>query len=117
TLPRDYAIELEYNMHNRLFSGNSSVASNNLLNFKAKKTFCNDKILLSAGIDNILNEPNRYQSLLSDYQLNSKSKIGSEGRVMNVTLTYNFNAGKKIQQRRVENSSSEERGRISQSQQ
>ena len=117
TLPQNYAIELEYNMHNRLFSGNSSVASNNLLNFKAKKTFANNKLLLTAGIDNILNEPNRYQSLLSDYQLNSHSKMGSEGRVANITLTYNFNAGKKFKERRVENSSSEERGRISQSKQ
>lgn len=117
TLPQHYAIELEYNMHNRLFSGNSSVASNNLLNFKVKKTFANDKLLLTAGIDNILNEPNRYKSLLSDYQLISKSKMGSEGRVANMTLTYNFNAGKKLKERRVENSSSEERGRISKSQQ
>ena len=104
-------------VHNRLFSGNSSVASNNLLNFKVKKTFANDKLLLTAGIDNILNEPNRYKSLLSDYQLISKSKMGSEGRVANMTLTYNFNAGKKLKERRVENSSSEERGRISKSQQ
>jgi len=117
TLPLNYTIELEYNMHNRLYSGNSSVASNNLLNFKAKKTFMNDKLLLTAGIDNILNEPNRYQSLLSDYLLKSKSKMGSEGRVINITLTYNFNAGKKFKQRRVENSSSGERERISQSQQ
>lgn len=114
TLPRDYALELTYNMHNRLYSGNSSIATANLLLLKVKKSFCHKKILLTAGIDNLLDEPNRYQSQLSEYLMQSESRLGSDGRVFTLSLTYNFSSGKKRQIQRVENSSADERSRMNQ---
>jgi hypothetical protein len=115
-LPRQYSIELEYNMHNRLYSGNSSIESSNKLNLKAKKSLNKDKILLTAGIDNILNESSRYQCQLDEYLLKTRNKIGTTGRLVSLSLTYNFSAGNKVKQQRVENSSSEDRLRMSKAQ-
>lgn len=112
-LPYKYDAEIEYDMHNRLYSGNSSIKSSNSINFKLKKTFAKDKILLTAGIDNILNESARYQSELSEYSIKSRNLMGSTGRLISLSLTYNFNKGSKIISRRVENSSSEDRARMS----
>ncbi len=42
--------------------------------------------------------------------------MGSTGRLISLSLTYNFNKGNKIKSRRVENSSEEDRERISKKQ-
>lgn len=112
-LPNKYYAEVEYNMHNRLYSGNSSIKTSNIINVKLKKTIAKDKILLTAGIDNILNESARYESELSEYSLQSRHFMGSTGRLISLSLTYNFNRGNKIKTRRVENSSTDDRARMS----
>ncbi|MBP7358631.1 MAG: TonB-dependent receptor [Prevotella sp.] len=113
-LPQKSSIELEYNMHNQLYSGNSSIEPRNIFNIKAKKTFYNDNILLTAGIDNILNASNRYQCLLNEYLIKNSTIMGTTGRKVIISITYNFKTGNKIRQRRVENSSEEDRKRMSQ---
>lgn len=115
-LPKKSSIELEYNMHNQLYSGNSSIESRNILNIKAKKTLCNDNILLTAGVDNILNASNRYQCLLNEYLIKNSTIMGSTGRKIILSITYNFKTGNKIRQKRVENSSDEDRKRMVQEQ-
>lgn len=115
-LPYKFDAEIEYDMHNRLYSGNSSIKSSNKINFKLKRAIAKDKILLTAGIDNILNEPARYQSDLNEYSILTRNLMGSTGRLISLSLTYNFNKGNKIKSRRVENSSEEDRERISKKQ-
>lgn len=115
-LPKNSSIELEYNMHNQLYSGNSSIESRNIFNIKAKKTFYNDNILLTAGIDNILNASNRYQCILNEYLIKNSTIMGSTERKIILSITYNFKTGNKIRQRRVENSSDEDRKRMVQEQ-
>lgn len=110
------AIELDYDMHNHLYSGNSGILSSNRLNLQVKKTLPKRNITITAGVDNILNESSRYQSILNSYTINSTSNLGSDGRLFNFAVVWNFNAGKAFKSHPIVNGSNEERERLTKKQ-
>lgn len=115
-LARNYTIELEYAMHNHLYSGNSGILSSNRLNLQVKKTLPKSNITMTAGVDNILNENSRYESILNSYTIKSKSNLGFDGRLFNFAVVWNFSAGKAFKSRPVVNGSKEERARLTKKQ-
>ena len=111
-LPSDYSAELYYNAYNRLYSGNSEVEPYQTLNLTMKKKWGNGRWAVSAGVDNIFNEKNKYASRLDAYTTNSKYDLASNGRIIKFAVTWSFNSGKKFKSTQLENSSSSERERF-----
>lgn len=95
-LPGGYTLESQYNGTSRLYSGNSEIAPRHTLNVAARKKFLDDRFLLSVSVDNLFNRENRYASNLDAYRMEMSHKYGSTGRVFKVSLTWNFNSGKKL---------------------
>ena len=70
------------------------------LNASLKKSFANGKWNASVGVNNILGKPSRFS-------INSAAGYVSETKVemplsVHCSLTYNFNAGKMFQAKRIE---------------
>lgn len=106
------AVELEYNMHSRLFTGNSQMGSLHVVNVSVRHKFLDGKLTVAAGIDNLLNQQNRYRVDLNSYLTDSQSNMAESGRVVKVTVAWNINEGKKVKEYRIEKSASEERDRL-----
>ena len=108
-------IELEYNMHNRLYTSNSQIGTIHLLNASIKHEFLNGRLTASAGIDNILNQQNRYRMILDTYTTNTHINMAESGRVVKLTVAWNINRGKKVKEDIIEKSASAERKRLEES--
>jgi len=113
-LPFNYTMELQYNAHSRLFSGNSEVAPFGTLNLSLKKKWNDGKWVATASVDNLLNQSICYRSRLDAYITNTTYHLASNGRIFKFAIAWNFNSGKKVKQRKLENSSSAERNRFNQ---
>ena len=111
-IPASITLEADYSGTSRLYSGNSEQAPIHTFGLTAKRKFCNDKFLLTASVDNIFNHPTHYGSTLDAYRAASRYASGSTGRSFKLTLTWNFNSGKKVKKERVESGSSSERNRL-----
>jgi hypothetical protein len=105
-------IELEYNMHSRLYTSNSQIGSIHLVNASVKHEFLNGKLTVSAGIDDILNQQNRYRMILDTYTTNTHINMAESGRVVKLTVSWNINRGKKVKEDTIEKSASAERERL-----
>lgn len=112
TLPAGYTVEARYNGVSRLYSGNSEVAPRHTVGVMARKKFLNDKLLVAASVDNIFDRANTYASNLDAYRALSFHESGATGRIFKLTLTWNFNSGKKIKKSKVEIGSGTERSRL-----
>ena len=111
-LPEDITLEAQYNGTSRLYSGNSEIASRHIFSLSARKKFAGNRILLTASVNNIFNRYNNFVSHIEAYTTRSHYKSGSLGRTFKVSLTWNFNSGKKIKKKTVERSSDSERNRL-----
>lgn len=111
-LPGGYMVEAQYNGRSRLYSGNSEVAPRHTLGVVARKKFVNDRLLLTASVNNLFNRENRYASNLEAYRMEMGHEGGMIGRMYKVTLTWSFNSGKKLKKEKMEVLSGSERNRL-----
>ena len=111
-LPEDITLEAQYNGTSRLYSGNSEIASRHIFSLSARKKFAGNRFLLTASVNNIFNRYNNFVSHIDAYTTRSHYESGSLGRTFKVSLTWNFNNGKKIKKKTVERSSDSERNRL-----
>lgn len=111
-LPQDYTVEVQYSGASRLYSGNSEVAPYHTVNLRLRKKWNEGKWVASLGVDNLFDRQNRYVSHLDAYSMESTYHPASAGRLVKVSLTWNFNRGKKAKKVTVEKNSAAERGRL-----
>lgn len=111
-LSSSLSAEWEYNFHNKLYSGNSQVYSHQLLNFSLKKKWKEGKWTSTLGVDNIMNEHDKYGSQIDAYTINTAYRLASNGRMFKFAVAWNFNSGVKVKRHLLENSSSSERNRF-----
>ena len=111
-LPASYSFELQYSGASRLYSGNSEVAPRHTLSLIARKKFMNDRLVVSAGINNLFNRYNDYANNLDAYSTQTHYREAASGRNFKITLSWNFNSGKKVSKGKIERSSEEEQNRL-----
>lgn len=108
TLPKSFFFETSIFCNNKFTSSNFTNDANVWWNASVKKTFSNNKWVASFGVNNILCNANRITARSETFTRVYKLKHYSTFRV---SLTYNFNSGKKFQARSVE--SNEDASRLS----
>lgn len=111
-LPKDLTLEAQYNGASRLYSGNSEVAPRHTVSLFARKKLTNDHLLVTLSANNIFNRYNDYVNNMAAYTALSHYETGSQGRTFKVSLTWNFNSGKKIKKQTIERGSHSERSRL-----
>lgn len=111
-LPRDYSVEIQYSGASRLYSGNSEVAPYHTFNLRLRKKWNDGKWVATVGADNLFDRQNRYVSHLDAYSMESTYHPAAAGRLVKVSLTWNFNRGKKAKKVAVEKNSAAERSRL-----
>lgn len=111
-LPKDLTLEAQYNGASRLYSGNSEVAPRHTVSLFARKKLANDRLLVTLSANNIFNRYNDYVNNMAAYTALSHYETGSQGRTFKVSLTWNFNSGKKIKKQTIERGSHSERSRL-----
>ena len=72
----------------------------------------NERLLVTAGVNNIFNRYNNYVNNLDAYKTESHYKEGSAGRIFKVSLSWSFNSGKKVAKKTIERSSESEFNRL-----
>ena len=110
--PEEITLEAQYNGTTRLYSGNSEIAPRHVFSLSARKKFAGNRFLLTASVNNIFNRYNNFVSHIGAYTTRSHYESGSLGRTFKVSLTWNFNSGRKIKKKTVERSSDSERNRL-----
>ena len=111
-LPAGFNFEMQYGGASRLYSGNSEVAPRHTLDLTVRKKLMNDRLLLTAGVNNLFNRYNDYVNNLDTYRNEAHYKEGTTGRTFKVSLSWNFNSGKKVGKNKVERSSDNEFNRL-----
>lgn len=111
-LPANYTFEIQYSGTSRLYSGNSEVDPRHTVNLFARKNFADNRLLLTAAVNNIFGRQNSYVNRIEAYTAQSQYASGISGRIFKVSLTWNFNSGKQIKKNKIERSSDAERNRL-----
>lgn len=111
-LPAGYTMEMQYGGASRLYSGNSEVAPRHTLDLSCRKKFMNDKLLVTAGINNLFNRYNAYVNNLDAYKTEAHYKEAHAGRTFQISLSWSFNSGKKVAKKNIERSSENEFNRL-----
>lgn len=111
-LPADYSLEVQYSGTSRLYSGNSEVAPRHTINLFARKKLAGNRLLLTAAVNNLFDRQNGYINRMEAYAAKSHYESGISGRIFKVSLTWNFNSGKRVKKSSVERSSDSERKRL-----
>ena len=111
-LPKEFTLEAQYNGATRLHSGNSEIAPRHILSLFVRKKLAGNRFLITASATNILNRYNDFASHIEAYTTQSHYESGSIGRTFKISLTWNFNSGKKIKKATIERSSGSERNRL-----
>lgn len=111
-LPANITLEAQYNGTSRLYSGNSEIASRHIFNLSARKKQANNRLLITASVDNIFNRYNNFASHIEAYTAQSHFESGHQGRIFKVSLAWNFNSGQKVKKRTIERSSDSEINRL-----
>lgn len=113
TLPKNFIIELwGYCMHG-LVSGNVHLGTMGDMNLSVKKRLCDNKLTLTAGMGNILNNNNNASIQETEFRRDMVVRNAWSRRQFTFSVTYNFNAGKQFKSRAVESGSAEDQARLS----
>ena len=112
SLPADLTLEARYAGTSRLYSGNSEVAPFHTLDLKARKGFMDDKLSLVFAVENLFGQASSYASRLDRYHAFSRFEGGSFGRLFKLSLTWNFNSGKRFKKSGMEIGNNSERSRL-----
>lgn len=111
-LPADLTAEIQYNGTSRLYSGNSEVAPRHTVYLSARKKFAGNRFLLTASVNNLFNRQQSFVSHIDAYTTHSRYDSALAGRTFKVSLTWNFNSGRKVKKSKIERSSASERSRL-----
>lgn len=111
-LPRKFMIDVDYFGTNRVYSGNLATSPMHRLSVSVKKQLFDERLTLSVGADNILNE--RQEALTRSDDFTRTIHIRQAWNSINYTLriAYNFRTGKAFNRRAVESGSGDEKGRL-----
>ncbi|MDE6861419.1 MAG: outer membrane beta-barrel family protein, partial [Alistipes sp.] len=112
TLPKGFIVELSGYMLHGMVSGNVHLDSMGDMNTSVKKRLFNNKLTLSAGVNNILGNHNKGSIREAEFRRDMNIINGWSCRQFTFSVTYNFNAGKQFKARSVESGSAEDRGRL-----
>ena len=102
TLSPNSTIEAIYNGTSKLYSGNSGIYPRHTFDLTWRQKFGGNRWVLSAGVNNIFNHNYNYFSKLDDYQYVNHYNAPDAGRVFKISLTWNFNSGKKVKAHSLE---------------
>ena len=112
TLPAGFSAEVRYNGMSRLYSGNCEVSPLHTLNLFVRKRCMNNRLLLTAQINNLFDRQYRFINSMEDYRVDIGTQKGSAGRNFRLTLSWNFNGGVKLNKNQIERSSGSEYNRL-----
>lgn len=110
-LPWDIRLDLQYTGSSRLYSGNSEVNPRHTFDLRCQKHW-GDRWSVEMSIDNIFNQFPGYVARLDDYIHVTDYYAKSSGRLFKIAISWNFNAGRKMNKVMVEKDSSTERERL-----
>lgn len=112
TLPKGFIIEASGYMLHGMVSGNVHINTMGDMSLSVKKRLFDNKLTLSAGINNILNSNNSASIREAEFRRDMNIINGWSRRQFTFSVTYNFNAGKQFKARSMESGSVEDRGRL-----
>ena len=113
TLPRDYIIELEGRYFHGMVAGNTTMGDMYGANLMFKKRLYNNKLTLSAGVQNIVTNKQSITIKESTFERLMVVEQPWLQPALKVQISYNFSSGKNFRAKSVESGSAEDRGRIS----
>lgn len=98
-LPKDFYISASYFHRTKVKQGMIEVDPFNILNISVKKSFSNKRWTAAVGAYNVLGQSIKFKMFSSGYA----NRASNENPVLfDVSLTYNFNAGKMFQAKSIE---------------
>lgn len=106
TLPDNFYISADVFYHSRVHQGNMIVSPNTYGSVSVKKTLCDRRWTLSAGIDNIFQRGEKVTAISTSYDRHLRI---NQYRSFTASVTYNFNSGKKFKVKKVEDSNDSSR--------
>lgn len=112
TLPKNFFIELSGHALHGLVSGNVHLSTMGDMSMTVKKRLFNNKLTLSAGINNIFNNHNTGSIREAEFRREMNIINAWSRRQFTFSVTYNFNAGKQFKARSVESGSAEDQARL-----
>lgn len=111
-LPAKFVLETSYFGQNTLRSANIELSPIHNLNFSLKKRLFNDRLTLSASLNNVLDRKNRFTTVQDEFVRVLDVRQEWCGRNCQFRITYNFRTGKNFRSRSVESGAGEEKGRL-----
>lgn len=115
TLPAKLYLELTYNGASRMYSANSGINPRHLFHIVLKKQFLNNQLSTSLGLNNVFNSKASYFSNTEYFKIDTNGYEAWSSRYIKLNVQYNFNSGKTIKKRAIENMSDSEKNRIEKS--
>ena len=112
TLPRNYFIELNGRYLHGAVAGNTALNDMYGANLMVKKRLMDNKLTLSAGIQNIIPHNQRITIKEASFERIMDMYQPWEQPAIKLQISYNFNSGKQFRAKSVESGSAEDRGRI-----
>lgn len=113
TLPRNYIVELEGRYFHGMVAGNTTMGDMYGVNLMAKKRLLDNKLTLSAGVQNIITNKQSITIKESTFERQMVVDQPWQQPALKVQISYNFNSGKQFRAKSVESGSAEDLGRIS----
>ncbi|MBP3330988.1 MAG: TonB-dependent receptor [Tidjanibacter sp.] len=110
TLPRNFFFEVNGWWMSKVEIGTLMQLPMGDFDVAIKKRLKNNKMTLSLGVDNLLNNPGRIRSQGEGFKESLHQM--NQPRIVRASVNYNFNAGKKFTRRTVETGAAEEKSRM-----
>lgn len=101
-LPHNFYIETSAYIQNKVRLGSIEMQPMCWLNASIKKTFDNNKWAIALSGDNILNRSNKINGISNEY---TRSYLVKSNIKTSVSVSYNFNSGKKFKAHNIESNS------------
>ena len=102
TLPRNFFITVDYYGMSRTYYSNMVLSGRHFLSASVKKRMFDDKLVLSAGVNNIIPANNDVEYSDSSFVRRFSMKEGWSRTAFTFSVSYNFNTGKKFNKRYIE---------------
>ena len=112
SLPHNYFIELNGRYLHGVVAGNTALNDMYGVNLMVKKRLMDNKLTLSAGIQNLIPRDQRITIKEASFERIMDMYQPWEQPAIKLQISYNFNSGKNFRAKSVESSSAEDRSRI-----
>ena len=112
TLPQGFTCEVRYSGQSRLHSGTAEIDPFHTLGLVVRKKLAKDRLLVTAQVDNLFDRQYSYVSHLPSYDILTDMRLGSVGRQFKLSLTWNFQTGKRVDKRTLDRANEAERNRL-----